>query len=81
MGINLDVFRKSGDVYIDYDFEEVMFRWDAATGNIFRKFYGSDEEIVPIDRSNRLFNDALSHGEEIDFDTYSRGRSQNWVST
>jgi hypothetical protein len=81
MGIHLDVFRKNGDVFIDHDFEEVMFRWEAATGRIFRKFYGSDEEVSPIDRTNRLFNDALNLGEEIDFDTYSRGRAQNWTST
>jgi len=56
MGINPDAFPKNDDVFIDYDFEEVMFRREAATGRIFRKFYGADEEITLIDRTNRLCN-------------------------
>lgn len=81
MGINPDVFHKNDDVFIDYDFEEVVFRRAAATGRIFRKFYGADEEITPIDRTNRLFDDALNLGEQIDCATYSRGRVQRWAST
>jgi hypothetical protein len=58
-----------------------MFRWEAATGNIFRKFYGAEEEPLPIEPTNRLYNEAVDLGGEIDFATYSRGRARNWVST
>jgi hypothetical protein len=80
MGINLDAFRNGADVFIDYDFEEVMFRWEAATRKVFRKFYGAQEEPLPIDRTNRLCNEAIGLGIEIDFETYSRGRARGeWL--
>lgn len=80
MGINLDGFRHGSDVFIDYDFEEVMFRWEAATRKVFRKFYGAQEEPLPIDRTNRLYNEAVDLGKEIDLETYSRGRTRSeWL--
>lgn len=80
MGINLDAFRNGSDVFIDYGFEEVTFRWEAATGKIFRKFYGAEEEPLPIDPTNRLYNEAIDIGIEINFETYSRGRTRGeWL--
>lgn len=58
------------DVYIEYDYEQVMFRWDAACQKIYRKFYGKDEYPIPIQHSNTLFHDALSFGSEITKDRY-----------
>lgn len=53
------------DIYVDYSFEEVMFRWDRLQGKIFRKSYGKPEESEPVSHDNRLFNDALLYGDEI----------------
>ncbi len=53
------------DIFVDYSFEEVMFRWDRLQGKIFRKFYGKPEESEPVSHDNRLFNDALLNGDEI----------------
>jgi hypothetical protein len=51
------------DTYVDYDFEDVMFRFEAKTEKFFRRFYGeSNESEVPPD--NRLLNDALLFGDE-----------------
>ncbi len=40
------------DVYIDYPFEEVMFRRTCAEGLIHRKFYGEKETSEPIPGNN-----------------------------
>lgn len=53
------------DIFIDYSFEEVMFRWDYLRRQIFRKFYGEPEGSEPVPHDNRLFNDALLYGDEI----------------
>lgn len=61
------------DIYIDYDFEQVMFRWDHISKKQYRKFYGQDEEMeVPHD--NRLYNDALISGDEITEAEYRKGK-------
>jgi hypothetical protein len=75
MPVSNDRFRQ-GDVFIDYDFEEVMFRYEFATRRCFRKFYGeSEEKEVPYD--NRLLNDAILGGTEIDAKTYQEGKPRN----
>jgi hypothetical protein len=72
MGISKEQFRDR-DIYIDYDFEEVLFRYECATRRFFRKFYGKpDEDEVPHD--NRLLNDAMRFGEEADAKTYQAGK-------
>lgn len=65
---------KHENIYIDYDFEQVMFRWDHLERNIYIKFYGEAEgnELVPHD--NRLFNDALLYGDEITLEEYLKGK-------
>jgi hypothetical protein len=52
------------DVFVDYPFEDVKFRWDHVGKKVYRKFYGQDAETV-IGHDNRLFNDALRFGDEI----------------
>jgi hypothetical protein len=72
MGIPNEEFRKR-DIYIDYDYEFVMFRYEHSTRRFFRKFYGkSEEKEVPYD--NRLLNDAILGGDEIDERTYQEGK-------
>jgi hypothetical protein len=77
MGIPNEEFRKR-DIYIDYDFEEVMFRYEHSTRRFFRKFYGEsndDEDEVPYD--NRLLTDAILGGDEIDAKTYQEGKPRD----
>ena len=74
MGINKGEHFKHQDIYIDYDFEEVMFRWDHVAKRIYRKFYGKEEDTDPISHDNRLFNDSLLMGEKITEEEYLKGK-------
>lgn len=60
-------------VFVDYDFEEVMFRYDHKTKRYFRKFYGRKDE-VEVWYDNRLLTDALLYGNEIDEQLYKIGK-------
>ena len=72
MGIPKEQFRDR-DIFIDYDFEDVMFRYEHSTRRFFRRFYGeSNENEVPHD--NRLLNDAILGGSEINAKTYQAGK-------
>ena len=72
MGIPKEQFRDR-DIFIDYDFEDVMFRYEHSTRRCFRRFYGeSNENEVPHD--NRLLNDAILGGSEIEAKTYQAGK-------
>ncbi|MEW6674321.1 MAG: hypothetical protein AB1427_21715 [Thermodesulfobacteriota bacterium] len=62
------------DVFIDYDFEDVMFRWDHVNRRIYRKFYGKAEDPELISHDNELFNKALRFGDEITFEQYRKGK-------
>jgi hypothetical protein len=64
------------DIYLDYDFEEVMFRYDHKTKNIYRKFYEQEEHTDIIPSSNRLYCDARRFGEEITKEQYLKGRKK-----
>ena len=57
------------DVFVDYPFEDVKFRWDHKTKKIFRKFYGQTAE-TEVDYKNGLFNEALRHGDEVTRSAY-----------
>ena len=72
MAIANERFR-DGDVYIDYAFEDVMFRYEHASKRFFRKFYGdAQEQAVPFD--NALLNEAIRGGVEVDAQRYGRRR-------
>ena len=74
MGMGKEQFRDR-DIFIDYDFEDVMFRYEPGSRRFFRKFYGeSKEDEVPYD--NRLLNDAMQFGDETDAKTYQVGKPQ-----
>ena len=75
MSVANERFRQ-GDVFIDYDFEDVLFRYDAGSRRFFRKFYGeSKESEVPHD--NRLLNDAIRFGNETEAMSYHSGKPRS----
>jgi hypothetical protein len=72
MGIPSNQFLER-DIFMDYAFESVLFRYEISTRRFFRKFYGEfDEKEVLFD--NRLLNDARRFGEETDAKTYHAGK-------
>lgn len=62
------------DVFVDYPFEEVMFRWHHKSEKIYLKFYGEAESRKPVPHENNLFNDALLSGDEISETIYLQGK-------
>jgi len=68
---------KNEDIYLDYDFEDVMFRYEHTTKNIYRKFYEEEESSEIIHHSNRLFCDALLNGDEITEEQYNQGKKKH----
>jgi len=70
MAINKGELFNKKDVYIDYPFEDVMYRWDHVEEKIYVKFYGKDESENTVTFDNRLFNEALLSGNEISRDEY-----------
>jgi hypothetical protein len=67
--VSLDLFGK-GDVYLDYPFEQVKFRWEAETKKVFRRRYGKSES--ESDYTSDLFRDAISSGKLITREEYYR---------
>jgi hypothetical protein len=60
MGIPNAAFR-AGDLYIEYVFEKVLFRYENKKDRFFRKFYSQSDEVkVPHD--SKLLNEAISSG-------------------
>lgn len=74
MGINKGEKFSLGDVYVDYEFERVMFRRDHIEKKIYRKFYSEEEGKQPVPHDNRLYNDALLYGNEVTRDGYYKNR-------
>ena len=62
------------DVYLDYEFEQVMFRWERATNRAYRKFYGKAEDPEPVPGSNWLWCETLLSGDEISPEAYLAGK-------
>ncbi len=73
MGMHKGEAFASRDIYLDYDFEAVTYRWDHRTALIYVRFYGTAECPEPVAYHNRLFNDALRFGREINREEYERG--------
>jgi hypothetical protein len=74
VGINKGTKFGQHDVFVDYPFEKVMFRWDHLTKKVYRKFYSESEFKTEIEPANNLFNQALMHGLEISQDEYLKGK-------
>ena len=68
------------DLYVDYGFEQMMFRWDCKAQKVFRKFYGEKSEHE-IPQSNKLWWDAKQGGDgggyEITKTTYERRKPED----
>lgn len=75
MGIKKGEKFSQQDIYIDYQYEEVMYRWDHKAEKLYVKFYGENEKSEPVPHDNKLFNDALLSGREITKDAYTVGNS------
>jgi hypothetical protein len=60
-----------GDVYIDFPYEDAKLRWERATGDVYRRFYGHPEDKV--ERSSDLFHQAISAGRQITREEYEAG--------
>jgi GNAT superfamily N-acetyltransferase len=67
MPIPSDAFER-GDVYIDYAFENALFRYENATGKVYRRFYNEREDEVPP--SSELYTQAIMSGRAITRDEY-----------
>jgi len=74
MSIKTGVYMDTKNIYIDYPFEEVMFRRMSINGSIHRKFYGEFESNELIHSNNKLYNDALLFGMEITKKIYLTGK-------
>lgn len=72
MGIELSAFANR-DVFLDYDFEEVTYRWDHHTQTVFMKLYGVAESDKPVPADNKLYNNAILYGREISKEQYEKG--------
>lgn len=76
MGIyKFDSKWRTQDFYIDYEFEEVMYRWDHIKQTRYQKFYGkhnTQEKEIPHDQ--KLYNDAILYGVEITKEEYEQGK-------
>lgn len=74
MAINKGEHFSRQDVYIDYPYEEVMYRWDHKAEKIYVKFYGEEEKVDTVPYDNRLFTDALLSVQEISKEVYLKGK-------
>ncbi|WP_336866637.1 hypothetical protein [Sphingomonas sanguinis] len=70
-GVPSDAFRKGEDVYLIYNFEDVAFHWENASGRVFRRFKGTGRESETV-HSNRLFTDAQIGGRLATREEYER---------
>lgn len=73
MPVPLAAFER-GDVYIDYAFEDAKFRYEKASGKVFRRFYGQSE--VEIRPDSEIYNQAITSGREITRDAYLSDRPE-----
>lgn len=71
MGIPNAAFRAS-DLYIEYVFEEVLFRYENESGRFFCKFY-TDIKEHERNHDNRLLNDAILSGVLTTAERYLNG--------
>jgi len=71
MGIPHEAFR-AGDLYIEYGFEHVLFRYEKETSRFFRKFY-SDSHELEIPHDSKLLCEARCSGVLTTAERYSAG--------
>ncbi|AJC19362.1 hypothetical protein RO07_00590 [Pandoraea pulmonicola] len=73
MGIEKGKLFRDADVYIDYPFEAVMYRWDHVARDVHVRFYGADELAAPVAHDNHLFNEAIRFGTQVTRERYEQG--------
>ena len=76
MGISKADFFADHDVFIAYDFEDVMFRWDSAKKKIYRKFKDQNLESE-ISHDNKLLTDSVLFGKVVTKEEYFTGMAKN----
>ena len=59
-----------GDVYLDYPYEEMKFRYEKKTGKVFVRFYGKPE--CEVEHSYSFYREAMSAGTQITEEEYFR---------
>lgn len=74
MGISNEQFRIR-DIFIDYEYEEVMYRYEHSTKRFFFKRYGESKEYE-VRHDSPMLNDAIRFGDETDSKTYQAGKPQ-----
>lgn len=74
MAVPNELFSR-GDVYIDFPQEEMMFRFDHASGKVYRKFYWDTTEQM-IAQTSSLFTESLSYGTPVTREHYNALRAQ-----
>jgi hypothetical protein len=72
MGVTTGPRFTTEDVFVDYSFEDVKFRWDHAERKVYRKFYKQADE-TEVSYQNKLYNEALRFGDEITRAQYFAG--------
>ena len=65
---------KNEDIYIDYPYEDIMFRWDHIDKLIYKKFYCQKEYPEPVPHDSELYNEARRFGKEITREQYIKGK-------
>ena len=65
--VALELFQQ-GDVYVDYKFEDMKFRFEKDTGKVFVRLDGGQE--VEIEQSHPHFREAISAGKVITKEQY-----------
>lgn len=78
MGIGKGSHLAIRDYYIDYPFEEVMFRWDCSNEKFYRKFYDQSECSINILHDNKLLNDALLNADAVTKEVYEAGKRKHF---
>ena len=69
--MNTSAFRTGDPVYIDFPFEDVMFRYEG--GKVYRKFYGETQE-TEVPQPSELFCQAVLSGKQVSQGDYERKR-------
>jgi len=59
-----------GDVYIDYPYEDVKFRFEKETGKVYKRRYGGVEMEIP--GNSKLYYEARRGGCAITREEYFR---------
>jgi hypothetical protein len=78
MGIPNAAF-KAGDLYIEYVFEEVLFRYEKRTARFFRKFYNESEEHE-VPHYSELLCEAICSGVLTTAERYFTGSAPTPVA-